>query len=885
MYVRQFLTGGLMKKMFTAIALITLGGILSVSNPAAGANVITVSDNQLVVNGEKQPQIFGAEVQYFRLRGGYGKNIPRQKVLDLWNRTLDKLVAAKMNAVSFYIPWDFHEYAEGKFDFTGTVDEDGDGNPDYPSRDVLTFIRLVKEHGIKHVMARPGPYVNAEWGFLGFGAIPQWFHEKYPDSHMQNAQGVRTRLYDYHSPVLLSKTMLWFTTLYNQVLKNNIGPGLPIEFVQIDNETNYLWQSIYNHDYGPNSVAGYHSFLKKRYANDLSKLNVAHARNWSDWDSVQPPVQFGKNLGEDQDWYRYHDESIHSYLKKLRAMWEALGLREPNVIFTLAESYNAAEHGLLPNYVFRNDRAHTGLMTVNLYPKTSERADHPLLNNPFKADLDVKAATTANAAYWGAHQEWAMGPEIQGGWWRGIDVNSKSRQQTYLTVLGHGLKAFFVYYFNEGDNFGVHWSYDKAQKLYGDMRRAERIPGSCPINELPTEFWGALQARMDRDETSGFEVRSLVQKNISEDESLYFDAPLDGQANPRDHYFDLQKIGERVIAPYQNFLALSTELSDDVAIVKDTENHVPNGAGIDSLLASAEWAGGLLGYFLNANINPKILITEISDASEFGVSLLAHIDTGRNAANTLTRLKNAFSLQHRSILNLLGDETARSLGYPEGRPLKTTAHSRVELQFYLGSDGNLSSSKSTHGKTLTLKLTAANTPLFTYNSKKIAAAGCEPILFAVNHADPVGYRCKKPNQGTFYQLGALIFDDYNSSDYGSIADAPERKRFLTALIGEAGVHANLELSAQADQAVAFARRDPDGKTLWITVKTGSANAQNLRLRLSPSVLPDGSGTQYRIKRLLKSEADQLLEKPTLTDKGFEVSLDAQGSDVFVVTHE
>ena len=66
-----------------------------------------------------------------------------------------------MNMVSFYIPWDFHEPVEGKFDFDGTTDEDGDGNPDYPSRDVKTFIRMIKERGFKYIMVRPGPYINA----------------------------------------------------------------------------------------------------------------------------------------------------------------------------------------------------------------------------------------------------------------------------------------------------------------------------------------------------------------------------------------------------------------------------------------------------------------------------------------------------------------------------------------------------------------------------------------------------------------------------------------------------------------------------------------------------------------------------------------------------
>src|SRR6185312_8400731 len=129
----------------------------------------------------------------------------------------------------------FHEYAEGKFDFTGTADEDGDGRPDYPSRDVITFFRLIQEHGIKIIMARPGPYINAEWGFLGFGAIPLWFHEKYPDSHARNSQGRRTTLYSYNSPDLLRHTRIWFETLYREVLKNQIGPGRPVSFLQVDN--------------------------------------------------------------------------------------------------------------------------------------------------------------------------------------------------------------------------------------------------------------------------------------------------------------------------------------------------------------------------------------------------------------------------------------------------------------------------------------------------------------------------------------------------------------------------------------------------------------------------------------------------------------------------
>ena len=110
-------------KLFIGLFLLSL-------NLFAAPRTVSILDHQLVVDGIKQPMLFGAELQYFRLRGGYGPNIPREKVLDHWGKALDRMVEAKMNAISFYIPWDFHEYAEGKFDFNGTVDQDNDGNAD-----------------------------------------------------------------------------------------------------------------------------------------------------------------------------------------------------------------------------------------------------------------------------------------------------------------------------------------------------------------------------------------------------------------------------------------------------------------------------------------------------------------------------------------------------------------------------------------------------------------------------------------------------------------------------------------------------------------------------------------------------------------------------------
>jgi hypothetical protein len=830
---------------------------------------VRVSQNQLVVDGKKQPQLFGAEIQYFRLRGGYAPNQSREKVIALWNRALDQAVAAGMNAVSFYIPWDFHEYAEGKFDFTGTADDDGDGRPDYPSRDVLTFLRLIKEHGIHHVMVRPGPYINAEWGFLGFGAIPKWFHNKYPDSHMLAPSGQRTKLYDYHNPDFLKKSRKWLETVYAQVIKANLNPSGPIDFIQVDNETNYLWQSIYNHDYGPRSIASYRAFLQGKYGN-LAKLNSAHHRGWKNWADIQAPTVFGKNLAEDQDWYRYHDESIHAYLQKIRQIWEEMGVKEPQVLFTLAESYNAAEHGLLPNYLLRNDRGRTGLMTVNLYPKTFELASHPLMNNPFKADLDVKAATEANSAYWGSRQEWAMGPEIQGGWWRGINVTDKSRRQTYLTVLGHGLKAFFLYYFNEGDNFGVHWAYDKAHQLYGALRAEMKIPKDRAMKDLPQSFWDKLQKKMDNATTLGFYAKGLMETNIAQDEKLYFDAPLNGEAQPGAHFADLEKIGTQVIAPYRDFLGRSLAVQDDIALVKDVASHVPNGSGFDSVMANADWAGGLLGLSLTAGVNPKIVIGELSP---FGQEAYLHIDTGVNAPRTVRELHAGFQAGH-GIVNFLGDSLARDLHYPGGKLVKPGS-SRVVLTAYLDKQGKLSPKPVDGGRKLSLSAAAA--PLFAYNRDVVEARGCEPILFSGGTV--VGYRCRK--EAPFFQIGALLFDDFNSSGYGEMKDFSSRRAFFEALLADAQVKPLFRLSEKTDRLAVFARRDPS--MLWVTVKSGSPSSQEATLRLNPSLLPGADlSAQYRVKDLLNGHSDQLMTGADLVNKGFSVQLEGNGSTVYVV---
>ena len=858
-----------MKKL--VLNALALSFVTFVSAGVALADV-KIEDNQLWIDGQAQPQLFGAELQYFRLRGGQGRNIPRAKVIDLWNRALDRMVEAKMNVISFYIPWDFHEYAEGKFDFTGTVDEDGDGNPDYPSRDLITFFKLVEQHGIKHILVRPGPYVNAEWGFLGFGAIPLWFHEKYPDSHMRNPQGLRTKLYDYHNPDLLRKTQSWFKALHEQVLNRFIGPGKPITFIQIDNETNFMWQSLYNHDYGAPAINRYRSYLQSAYGT-IDRVNALHNRNWSQFSDVLPPVHLGDNLREDQDWYRFQDESIHSYLHLIRRIWENLGVREPDILFTLAESYNVGRGGILPNYRFRNDPGVTGMMTVNLYPKLENDPLGAILNTPFKSDHDVKAADSAKEYYLGHASEWAMGPEIQGGWWRGIDVSDEARKQTYLSVLGHGLKALFVYYFTDGDNWQNGWAHDQIAPYFNALRQIAPYQ-SFADKDLPQGFWQELQTVVDRNLMVGFDARAEMLTDRSVSDRLYFDSPLDHNARPSRHYAGLKEIGEKLIEPEKEFLGRATEMVDPVCLLKDVGSHVPTDIlGLDAGVMNADWASGLIGNLLQTAANPRILHWGLNPLSQLEKCKLILVqDSGSENAPMFAELKRLIQNGH-TVVSLIGNQLSRDLGL--NLPARIMNSKGPVLAYF-------------QGKTFTVR----GAPLFHY--ELAAESACKPLVHvggaSATAQQVAGYHCEGPKlgRGTFVQMGAVAHDVFNSAQYESLTDVPERTALLSAILQQAGVQPQIQIRGGGDRLVAFGRIGtatatggavtPELQERLITIKNSQNQARSF------DVLVHGLSLVkvYRIVNLFSGEIS-MQNGASLAQLGFSGKLPRYGSTVYKVT--
>ena len=90
----------------------------------------------------------------------------------LWRDRLSKLKSAGYNTIETYVFWNYHEPEEGRADLT----------------ELESFIRLVKEMGF-WMIARPGPYVCAEWDAGGF---PHWVIAKRFPLRSNHAESLST---------------------------------------------------------------------------------------------------------------------------------------------------------------------------------------------------------------------------------------------------------------------------------------------------------------------------------------------------------------------------------------------------------------------------------------------------------------------------------------------------------------------------------------------------------------------------------------------------------------------------------------------------------------------------------------------------------------------
>ncbi|HSR98754.1 MAG TPA: beta-galactosidase [Kofleriaceae bacterium] len=111
----------------------------------AATHTVTWDKYSLMIDGQRV-FIWSGEFHPYRLPSP-----------SLWRDVLQKLKANGYNAVSLYFNWGYHSARRGVYDFTGV-------------RDMDQVLSMAAEVGL-YVIARPGPYINAEvdgGGFTGW---------------------------------------------------------------------------------------------------------------------------------------------------------------------------------------------------------------------------------------------------------------------------------------------------------------------------------------------------------------------------------------------------------------------------------------------------------------------------------------------------------------------------------------------------------------------------------------------------------------------------------------------------------------------------------------------------------------------------------------------
>src|SRR4051795_7802579 len=125
---------------------------------AAHAHTVTFDKYSLKVDGQRV-YLWSGEIHPYRLPSP-----------DLWRDVLQKMKANGYNGVSIYVDWAYHSPKPGVYDFSGV-------------RDMDRFLDIAKEVGL-YVIARPGPYINAE---VDAGGFPGWLTTKAGTARTSNA--------------------------------------------------------------------------------------------------------------------------------------------------------------------------------------------------------------------------------------------------------------------------------------------------------------------------------------------------------------------------------------------------------------------------------------------------------------------------------------------------------------------------------------------------------------------------------------------------------------------------------------------------------------------------------------------------------------------------
>lgn len=258
-------------------------------------HVSILSNSGFLVDGIAQPFI-AAQFDYFRHDAMY------------WERILDAIEGAEINIISTFIAWEFHELGVGDFDFEGRT---------HSSRNLVRFLEICNARKLK-VLARPGPFIDAEWETRG----PAW--------------DVATL--DRLHPKFLKRTAQWLAAVDAVLAPAQISQSGPVIALGIDNEIVYPWCTSletfrsegdimlpYDKEYHDGL---FRSWLKLQYES-IEQLNKTHGTEYATWDEVESPRFNEDPVSMAQEAFTFSNCHTIEYVNKIKEMHIQNGIDLP----------------------------------------------------------------------------------------------------------------------------------------------------------------------------------------------------------------------------------------------------------------------------------------------------------------------------------------------------------------------------------------------------------------------------------------------------------------------------------------------------------------------------------------------------------------------------
>lgn len=371
-----------------------------------------------------------------------------------WPYRLDTIKDVGVKVITAYIPWNFHELADGDFDFTGRTDK---------RRNLGRFLALLKERDL-FLIAKPGPFICAE---VQHGGIPNWLivvHQEVIARAWDGSQvGFRQDglpLPDYLHPTYITYVSCWYRALVDEVLRDAQYPNGPLIALQVENEIPYSTNELANPfswGYTETVQEAYSNWLAERY-DDIVHYNHLHNTSWSAFADIVGPSCWW-DVPNVQAWLTYQDWvefKAHYATETLRCY--SVFLQEAGITVPLYHNFVMLEDESPTMY--RQMAMAVDFVGVNFWPNDDPRISYDAYVQVDRRLLQLIAAQPDHPTY---------APELNWGW-GSVDFFDFLTRYTLSRLAGTN-----IYTLVDGDDAG-----ELGDRPYSN--NPEPFPGNAPID-------------------------------------------------------------------------------------------------------------------------------------------------------------------------------------------------------------------------------------------------------------------------------------------------------------------------------------------------------------------------------------------------------------------